>query len=290
MGKTIHIVGAGGPAGVGLTRCLKDHYTVTGSDSSQWAELMMECPKRTNSDPIDMTIAVPDSRWEMNDFGPPMTMVRICQNKGKTADVLGDLSPKTYWLRDTHGAGGSGAQIVSSFLPGKNYSVEFVIKHGVILCRFQKERISYSVKSQSQGIENRGSSAVSVVTDRNDVLKAATDAIYKIRDHLIANDGRYVPGQKPSWHSEYDPNGFFGVDLKCDEYDTPKVTEINAGRLLTASYAFFLETGYNLPLVGARSFFGEERPEAPEYPLGVGQIRQVGQLPQFFGPEVTKNW
>lgn len=278
MSKTIHIIGAGGPAGVGITRCLKDHYTVTGEDSSQWAELMMECPDE-GSFLKDLYIPLPDSVIEQyvhmksrnspKYFLPPVEHIEICQDKARTAKLIGDFAPKVYWVRDTHGAGGAGAQMAQEFLPGFNYSHEVVYFKGKLLAYFQKRRVSYSVKSKTQGVDNRGSSAVSICTYNKDVEHAALCALNKL------------PGQL---------HGFYGVDLKCDENKVPKVTEINAGRLLTASYAFFSETSYNLPLVGMKAFFGEELPELPDYPLGIGQIRQVGQQPHFFPPEVTKDW
>lgn len=293
--KRVHIIGAGGPAGVGMTRCLKDHYALTGEDSSQWAELMMECPTYGSGKHPDYdtyhgsdgkTIPYPDMELFMADsliagqvmprnFLPPRSHINLCRDKAKLAEVMGDLAPKTYWVRDTVGAGGSGAQMQSEYLPGDNYSVEFVAFQGKILASFQKKRVSYSVKSKTQGIDNRGSSAVSVVTDDPAVNLTANEALKRL-----------------SVHTERSAHGFYGIDLKCDENGVPKVTEINAGRLLTASYAFFSGTGYNLPLVGVAAHLGDgtPTPELPEYPLGWGQIRQVGQEPRLFPPDVTATW
>lgn len=281
----IHIIGAGGPAGVGLTRCLKDHYDVTGEDSSQWAELMMEC-KHSVYGFGDMDIALPDSLIAKNSFRPPQEQIDLCQDKAKTADVLGRLAPKVFWERDTHGAGGSGAKMCSEYLPGKNYSVEFVYYKGVIRAEFQKMRVSYSVKSRTQGIENRGSSAVSICTDNAQVFEVAAEAIDRLRSHVYGLDGLSTHSVK----KDLEPHGFYGVDLKCDSSGVPKVTEINAGRLLTASYAFFHQTRYNLPLVGVEAYLGEKPTPLSDYPVGWGQIRQVGQEPKLFPPEVTKTW
>lgn len=275
--KTIYIEGAGGPAGIGLARCLKDHYTVTGYDSSEWARLMMEIPVLKQGDKnADLSIYLPDSlilRYSQmpvkDEFLPPYEQIAICQDKGKLADLIGNLAPKRYWGRDLQGAGGSGAEMISEYCPGKNYSQEFVYYKGRRLAHFQKLRVSYSVKSRTQGIDNRGSSAVSVCTNEEEVFDTAKAALEKL------------PGKL---------HGFYGIDLKCTGDGSPKVTEINAGRLLTASYGFFEHTGYNLPLAGVKAFFGEEDINPYDYPTGWGQIRQVGQLPQFFPPEVTKTW
>lgn len=270
--KTVHIIGAGGPAGVGMTRCLKEHYSVTGSDESQWAKLMMECPRSDLE--VDLYIPLPDSSVR-NSVGqgavflPPGKQIELCQDKAKTAEILGDLAPKVYWVRDTVGTGGKGAQMASEMLPGRNFSVEYVIYKGKVLAHFQKERISYSVKEKTRGLDNRGSSAVSVCQNYTNINYIAYEALSKL------------PGEL---------NGFYGVDLKEDEIGVPRVTEINAGRLLTASYCYFYLTGYNLPLVGVKAFLGEEIPPLPDYPVGFGLIRQVGQEPKLFPPEITKQW
>ncbi len=271
--KTIHILGAGGPAGVGLARCLGGIYTITGSDDSQWARLMMECEENTIKN-WDMLIPLPDSLifkgiGTKKCFLPPEDQIILCHDKAKTAELLGDLAPKTYWLRDTTGAGGSGAQMLTNYLPGRNFSVEFVFKNGKELCFFQKLRVSYSVKFRSQGIENRGSSVVSICTDVNQVTEIARAAL------------NLLPGVL---------NGFYGVDLKEDENGKPKVTEINAGRLLTASYSFYYLTGYNLPLIGVSAFLGDSPPIITEYPLSWGIIRQIDQEPKLFTPEITNAW
>lgn len=275
--KRVHIIGAGGPAGVGMARCLKEHYEVTGQDDSEWATLMMECgePVYVDGEGIssDADVYLPDSLVHGSSFSPPLSHIDLCRDKSKTAGVLADLAPKTFWVRDTQGAGGAGAQMCQEFLPGDNYSVEFVCQDGKMLAAFQKKRLSYSVKSKTQGIENRGSSAVSVVTDDERVNITAAHALRMI-----------------SASTNEEINGFYGVDLKYDGNGIPKVTEINAGRLLTASYAFFSGTGYNLPLVGMAAHFGDPIPEMPDYPLGWGQIRQVGQEPRLFPPEVTASW
>lgn len=60
--KVICICGAGGVAGVGMTRCLKDKgYEVTGYDGSKWGELNMECPISPDPYMSDLIIPVPDA-------------------------------------------------------------------------------------------------------------------------------------------------------------------------------------------------------------------------------------
>lgn len=280
--KRVHIIGAGGPAGIGMARCLRGYYEVTGEDIGEFSSLAMECPgwgsvtEGSSADPLllpEMVISVPDSRVLASDFKPDILQVELCQDKARTARILGAMAPKTYWMRDTHGAGGQGAQMLTGYLPGRNYSQEFVFHNGVKLAQFQKERVSYSLKRRTEGLENVGSSAVSVCTGRPDVLDTALQALYCIAEYTATP-----------------LHGFYGVDLKEDETACPKVTEINAGRLLTASYSHFWLTGYNLPLVGVRAFLEEEAPVLPEYPLGYGVLRQTDQLPRLVEPSVTRSW
>lgn len=276
--KTIHILGAGGPAGVGMTRCLRDYYRIIGSDDSLWGKLMKEAEPIDGIYEHDMTIPVPDSTiasWKgwPKVFLPAYKQIILCQDKAKTAQVLGNLAPRTYWVRDTTGAGGKGAHMAAEYLPGRNCSVELVYKDGVLLANFQKQRLSYLVSVTEPDVTKSGSSAVSICIQDADLLSRATEAI----DILTATTGSRA-------------DGFYGVDFKATEAGVPLITEINAGRLLTASYSYFWLTGWNLPLVGVRAFLGEQAPEMPEYPLGYGIIRQIDQEPRLFTPSQTESW
>ena len=166
--KTICIAGAGGTAGIGLTRCLAQDPTLSlvGYDSSPWGELAMECTIAGDPYLSDMVVPVPDAlvnKYAGADicFLPSKEVVELCQDKAKCAEVLGDLAPKTFWVRDTHGAGGAGAQMASEFLPGRNLSVELVYNHGARLAEFQKERLAYDIKGRKDPLWQRGSSVVS---------------------------------------------------------------------------------------------------------------------------------
>lgn len=277
--RRIHIVGAGGVAGIGMTRCLKDHYIVQGHDSGPYGEYVQEAlDEGTESlHYCDLIVPVPDGAVakyadHANTFLPDRRQIELCADKARTAQLLGELAPKTYWLRDTLGAGGKGAQMISEYLPGRNFSVEFVFVDGGMLAWFQKERLSYLVKEVEPMVTASGSSAVSVCTQNPEVTEVAMRALGKIYKE-----------------SGTDLHGFYGVDLRMDENGVPRVTEINAGRLLTASYTYFYSTGYNLALAGIKAALGESY-ELGEYPLGDGVIRQTDMLPRLFPPEVTKEW
>jgi hypothetical protein len=273
MTKVIHIAGAGGVAGVGLTRCLvKDlGYSLQGHDGSPWATLMMEVADETeaastDSRLADLVIPVPDplvKKWAGSDiaFLPTAQEVEVCQDKGETARLLGSLAPFVYWVRDTHGAGGKGAQMASEYLPGRNFSCEIVYKHGNIIGHFIKERLAYDLKGSPDPLFQRGSSAVSICIQDKGILKLANAAVWRIANHCQTK-----------------PNGVYGVDMKANVDGAVKVTEINAGRFLTASYVYFYSTDYNLPLAMVKAFFNEKY-KLGAYPQGIGVIRQTDQLP-----------
>lgn len=294
MKKVIHLAGLG-VAGIGLARCLKDEYALQGHDASRWQELIAQdegIAIEPNSEEMwqaDMIIPTPDKlvhkfagggkmEGEPSSlcFLPDLKQIELCQDKAKCAEVLGDLAPKTYWVRDTVGAGGKGAQMASEYLPGKNVSVELLYYQGEEIGRFVKERVSYSLISKTTGLDDRGSSVVSVCRDKCHPAVAQAWAAMK----------RITKATKTK------PHGFYGIDMKQAEVGILgdyKVTEINAGRLLTASYIYFYKTGYNLALAGVKAFFGESY-ELGEYPEGYGILRTMDKEPLLFPPEETRTW
>lgn len=273
MEKVIHIVGAGGNAGQLAYRCLKDHYQVTGHDTSEWGELVMPCPY---DEPwyADMILPVPDkavaSRYGDSDlsFCPRQVQVKLCQDKARCAEVLKELAPKTYWVRATEGAGGKGAEMCSEFLPGRNISLEFCYWHGEEVGFFMKERLSYSIAGSKEPTHQFGTSFVSKCILDEKLLEMGREALRRISNET----------------SEL--HGFYGIDFKEGD-EGFKITEINAGRLLTASYVYFYKTDYNLLLAGVKKFLGEDY-TLGEYPLGKGIIRMMDTEPIVF--EGTEDW
>jgi hypothetical protein len=259
--KKVLVRGAGGVAGMGMTRCLQDHFDVYGEDDSKWArKLMIAKPSYDCEGPFDLIIPVADSMITRPDHPtilPELVDIRLCQDKAKCSMALGDLAPITYWVRDTHGAGGKGAQMASEYLPGDNYSCEVAFVNGELIGHFIKHRLSYSTIKKDLPLEKRGSSMVSVCVDNPDILQRTLIAIERIGGV---------------------PHGAYGVDFKCNEDGVPLITEINPGRFLTASYVYFYSTGYNLPLALYKAYFGESY-NLGEYPEGMGIIRCVDSKP-----------
>lgn len=265
---SVHILGAGGVAGIGLTRCLKGDFSVTGWDDNPWARKMAECDMIELPDSAELIMPVPDSLVRLwagrpRTYLPPSDVIERCQNKELAAKILGPHAPATYWIRDTHGAGGAGAakltgQMCSEYLPGRNLSVELVYHEGELLAWFAKERLSYLVTSVQPNVAGIGSSAVSRCIDDSNARDVAVWAVRAI-------DKR--------------PCGIYAVDMKEDKFGQAKVTEINPGRFLTASYVYFLRTGYNLPRLYVEAALGIDRTPLPPYPEGQAVIRQTDSIP-----------
>lgn len=272
--KRVHIVGIGGNAGQLAYRCLKDHYEVVGHDTSKWGELIMPCDYE---EPwyADMLLPLPDkavaSRYGDSDlaFTPDQEQIKLCQDKAECADVLGNLAPTTYWVRETQGAGGKGAQMASEYLSGRNVSVEFVYWHGEELGFFMKERLSYSISGSKEPTHQFGTSFVSKCILDQSILEIARKALKIV-----------------SKATKTEIHGFYGIDLKEGENGF-KITEINAGRLLTASYCYYHLTNYNLLLAGVSKFLGDPY-TLGKYPLNYGLIRGMDQEPKIF--EDTSSW
>lgn len=277
--KDICIAGCGGPAGVGMGRCLANdkRWKVYGYDSSPWGEKMAACDTTpVDQQHCDMIIPVPDplvKKYAECDlcFLPKKPTIYVCQDKLESAQILGDLAPKLLWIREAEGAGGKGAMMGSEYLPGRNVSVELVYKEGALIGSFMKERLSYRVNKVEHSVIGIGSSAVSKCIWEDVFAECAKAAVKRIDD---------------------EPHGIFGVDMQCNDKGDPKVTEINPGRFLTASYEFY-QRGYNLPKFVVEKFLGLQVSPLEPYPLGMMIIRQTGQE-SWYGHEDTiklpKGW
>lgn len=274
--KRISILGAGGNAGVLLSRCLREdnRFEVVGWDDNPWARKLIECEvdERDKGTRADLIIPTPDSLVLLyadrpNTFLPPRRIVEICQDKALTAKLLGPaLCPETYWVRETSGAGGTGArqEMAAQYLPGRNVSVELLYHEGLLRKYFVKERLSYSVKRVEPNVVGVGTSMVSRCVEGQEYVDLATDAIAKLSG----------PGKE---------RGAFGVDLREDEYGRPYITEVNAGRLLTASYVYYYRCGYNLPRLLVELALGLDLTPLAQYPAGAAVVRQLDSEP-YVGP------
>lgn len=274
--RRISILGAGGNAGVLLSRCLRAdaRFEVVGWDDNPWARKLIECnvDEQARGTDADLIIPTPDSLVLLyadkpGTFLPAKSVIETCQSKALTAKLLGPvLCPETYWVRETSGAGGAGArqEMASQYLPGRNISVELVYCTGVVWGHFVKERLSYSVKCIEPNVVGIGTSMVSRCIEAPEYVDLAKVAIAK-----LSGDGN--------------EHGAFGVDFREDKYGRPYITEINAGRFLTASYVYYYRCGYNLPRLLVELALGMDVTPLTDYPVGNAVIRQFDSEP-YVGP------
>jgi glutathione synthase/RimK-type ligase-like ATP-grasp enzyme len=265
------VLGAGGNAGQGMMRCLSQEYETYGWDDSAYSRHLIEHladPKTEDFYEYDLYVPVHTTMlldWadqRNKAFLPDKRQLLLAQDKYKTAKVLRDRAPETYWVRDTHGSGGKGAQMCQEFLTGRNCSVELAYVDSRFIASFVKQRLSYSTSGNDSGLDRRGTSMVSVCIKDDELVKIAQDSVWRIAEYTGTV-----------------PHGFYGVDFMEDAWGMPKVTEINAGRLLTASYNYFAN-GYNLPVAGIKALEGADYELGP-YPVGLGIVRSYDRPPAF---------
>jgi hypothetical protein len=151
--------------------------------------------------------------------------------------------------------------MAAQYLPGRNMSCELVYwGWGAKVQCFAKERLSYAVGRREPNVGGVGTSMVSRCIAPGELFALADKAICGLC-------------------KDSDPRGIYGVDFREDEWGTPRITEINAGRFLTASYVYYYRTGYNLPRLMVEQYLRlEETPLAP-YPEGIGIVRQIDHEP-----------
>ncbi len=138
------------------------------------------------------------------------------------------------WIEYWNGWGGMAA---SQFLPGDNLTWLGVFRDGDLVASQTRRRIEYVIPHVSpSGIT--GAPAVCHTHRRDDVNDTGERAV------------RVVDPQ---------PNGAYFVDLKCDEQDVPRITEVNVGRFGTTIH-FYTAAGFNFPRLYAQLALGQ-RPE-----------------------------
>lgn len=221
-------------------------------------------------------------------FLPSKETVRICQDKYLSARVwaeagvarqrslliqswedlkaAAELLGLPFWLRATHGVGGTGSTPVENvdvayhwmeywrlrgrnwsfvaheYLPGRNLAFSSLWHEGRLICSQTRERLEYIYPYLApSGVT--GTPVIAVTRKRPDVNRIATEAVLAI-----------------------DPkaSGVFSVDLKEDRDGIPRPTEINCGRFFTTSY-FFTRAGINIPHLYTKIAFGEPLPPIPPY-------------------------
>ena len=304
--KKVMIMGCGGAAGINFTRCIKDEYYTIGLNTNKLALEFAETDEKylinNNVDRLkyiretqpDFIHAQPDpevlwlSRYNFNKLMPSEDVVKVCQDKFKTAEALAwrggvytlkalpnsiryllDIY-KTVWIRSSKGAGGENHlktsdwdtavkwaeqhedMIVSPYIAGLNVGVDLVFFNGELKGWLIKERVSYSISGANN--ECGGQAQIAIARDWKEYKYDAEKAVRIISPM---------------------PHGVFGVDFK-GEY----ITEINPGRFLTSSLAMFHKSSYNLAKLYVKLGLGEPY-ELGEYPTDKTILRMADCEPKL---------
>ena len=257
------ILGAGGPVGIGWTRCLKDRYECFGYDEGVWSKKLMECEPGTLT--IDYDCIIPSHlSFITRGFGGRNVMtidrdlITLFDNKLSTALALGDMAPALIWERDYKECGGAqGSKMLSEYLPGDIHGIELVIRDGECIGSLVKQRVSYSAV-RPEVCEITGSAMVVECVERPDLVELALSALACCNE-----DGL--------------PTGIFTVDTRENRDGEPKVTEVNGAKFATSSFPLF--EMYNLPLLAVETFLGQEPTPLGRYPAGYTVVRGADRVP-----------
>ena len=299
----ILVLGAGGPAGVNTCRALNNCYEVFATDENPDHLVWCEPYAEITNDPMhwfDLVIPQPDRAvmWladqathsNVKTFLPDRRTIALCQDKFETglawrrAKLRDDRielidsrewPPKNYpcWLRARHGAGAKAAVnartwhqanawltfwqerdrnldfVSEEFLPGRDYAWSAIFKEGRPVMSFSRERLEYLYPGLTpEGLTGTPTIARIVHDDR--VHAMAEAAVYAV---------------------DPEPHGFFSVDLREDENNIPRPTEINAGRVFTTFGLWAISAETNL----FRYAFEDLDPVVDPLPAGLTMYRHI---------------
>jgi carbamoyl-phosphate synthase large subunit len=208
------------------------------------SDLQQSLPARTvlpNAEAIDTF----QDKWQLylglSDSDVPVPKTTLIESRSDIDMAMNQCSTDSVWVRGTgikdlpgqpmekkqlianwidyHDIWGSAS--VSSYLSGDDLTWLGVFDEGRLVCSQGRQRIDYA-DSASWGT---GAPTISKTIHRDDVNQIGRLAIDAI---------------------EETPHGVYFTDMREDKEGTPRVTEVNPGRLGTTSVAFYLKAGLNL--------------------------------------------
>jgi carbamoyl-phosphate synthase large subunit len=136
---------------------------------------------------------------------------------------------------------GWNGMIASEFLPGDNLTWIALFDQGRLITSQCRQRDRYVIPHVSpSGIT--GAPALSHTLSRSDAHETALAAALALDTNL---------------------DGVVFIDMKCDEANVPRVTEMNAGRFGTTHF-FYTAAGLNLPWLLVQLALGHSLPDLPQ--------------------------
>lgn len=165
---------------------------------------------------VDDILDVSEQMWVRGRSGSGSKFAMPC----KTVQEL------EYWcsyVNEHHGVEAN-QLLISPYLPGPEYAVQLFYFNGYLVHAGCRERVQHVFAKQMASGQSSTPSVARVVNNHR-VIQAAVDAVEAIQS---------------------EPEGIYGVDLRCDYNGDPVPTEVNYGRYFTTSNCF-AAAGMNTP-------------------------------------------
>lgn len=323
------VLGAGGSAGYNFIEAIRpdvaDH-TIVGTDVDAASLTLAPCTTKRLAthigDParydeivdiiethdIDVVHAQPDIEVEWlathqhdlpaRTLVPDVETVRICQDKLTTAQILGELAPRSYnvsagaferalhgeaWMRLRRGAGSMGA------LPVRDWNmIEAWLAH------WQRDRGYFADEWMlAELLPGRDLSWTGIYHDATLVASACKERVALMGAHchpaniastatvqtIVARPDVNEICEEAVRRLDPDARGVWMVDLRENADGEPKVTEVNCGRFGTTSL-FWAHAGGNLPLAylhlaSGRGYRDDTPPLRDACQLGATWVRKA---------------
>ncbi|MBO4778472.1 MAG: hypothetical protein J5588_08285 [Bacteroidales bacterium] len=181
---------------------------------------------------------------------------------GRGACKVNDIEELRAWVTINKGIN---SYMLSEYLPGRNLCCFTLYKDGILLKYGVAQRIQYIMSKV----------AVSGITGNINVGKLLNDELTVNRVVKSINKLTKITGEKM--------NGLVVTDLKCDENDIPKVTEINIRHIATTSS--FACAGLNFAEMQMLCLMGRETELSSEktilFPTDNAILRDVDGRPLY---------
>ena len=312
MDEPVHLIGVDAGDFYIHANDLDDRHIVPRGDSPDYLPVLRDVIAETKPDMIwplhdsEMLAAAANPDLGVVTFLPSHEALLVCQDKSRACEVFaanGVPVPETFridsktdlpqafdslggdvWLRAVRGSGGAGALATediaaaerwielndgwgkftaSERLTGGTYCWESVWKDGELLACQRRRRIIHAVPGSPGG----SAYARSVFT---------MDVPDSVQETAIAAVRAVMP----------EPHGLLSVDMTGDRNDTPKVTEINAGRFMSSGVLYWHEHGPNFAEIALRAAFDEAPgiavPVIDPMPTDLLMVMGINAAPSFF--------
>lgn len=214
--------------------------------------------------PSHQTVVACQDKWasylRWRDAGVPVPETQLIERPADVDRAFSEIG-EPLWLRETHGAAGSGA-----IRTGKRDLAVQWIESREGWGRFTAARALTSESVTWQSIWQDGELVVAQTRRRHRwaYSRHTPTGVTGITGvgETWSDDGVTEIAERAVRAVDDRPHGIFGVDMVFDEARTPHPTEINIGRFFT-THEFFTRAGLNLPEILVALALDGRRPDLP---------------------------